>query len=198
MNRRITQKRILILCEGFTEEIYAKSLRSNLLSRELQRTVSVEVLRHKKNDPLNLIAEAKSKVASAKKARAPYDEVWLFFDHDNSPHLPRVIPDAEKAGFHLAFSAISLEYWFILHFEDCGRIFSNADECYRYLLKLWPIYHKTKLNHFEQLFSYMDAAIERAERRERHNKGVELIDRIPFTSVHKLVEFFKHLEKHKT
>lgn len=197
MKRRQSYKRILILCEGFTEEIYAKSLRSGLLSRELQRTVNIEIVRHKKNDPLNLVTAAKLKVSQAKKESAPYDDIWLFFDHDNSPHLSKAFSEAEKYGFRLAFTAISLEYWFILHFEDCGKMFSDAEDCLRHLLKLWPIYHKTKLNHFEHLTGYMDLAIERAERRDRRNIGVDLIHQQPYTSVHKLIEYFRSLERNK-
>src|SRR5690606_4677863 len=125
--------------------------------------------------------------------KAPYEDVWLFFDHDNSPHLQAVFQQAEKHGFHLAFTAISLEYWFILHFEDCGKAFRDGEECLKHLKKLWTIYHKTKLNHFERLGNYVDLAIDRAVRRARMNAGVSRFEQQPYTSVHKLIAFFKAL-----
>ena len=191
--RAVSHRRVLILCEGITEEVYAKTLRTAFLPRNLQRTVTVDVVRHKKNDPMSLIAEAKARVKQAKKEKAPYEDVWLFFDHDNSPHLQAVFQQAEKHGFHLAFTAISLEYWFILHFEDCGKAFRDGEECLKHLKKLWPIYHKTKLNHFERLGNYVDLAIDRAERRESMNAGVPILEQQPYTSVHKLIAFFKAL-----
>lgn len=63
--RAVSHRRVLILCEGITEEVYAKTLRTAFLPRELQRTVTVDVVRHKKNDPMNLVAEAKERVKQA-------------------------------------------------------------------------------------------------------------------------------------
>jgi len=194
MKRRVaSNRRVLILCEGFTEEVYAKSLRSKYLPRELQRVVTVDVVRHKKNDPLNLVAEAKDRVKQARKEKVPYQDVWLFFDHDNSPHLQKVFEEVAVQGFDLAFTAISIEYWFILHFEDCGRPFANGDECLKYLKKHWPNYHKTKLNHLQELGGYIEEAIIRAKKREKQSGGVSILDQQPYTSVHKLVAFFKEL-----
>lgn len=194
MRRAATNRRLLILCEGFTEEIYAKSLRSVLVPRSLQRNVQVEVVRHKKNDPLNLILEAQKRVKQAKKEKTPYQDVWLFFDHDHSPHLEEVFATSEKEGFHLAFSAISLELCFIMHFEDCTKVFKDGEECLKQLKKLWPNYHKTKLNYFVELKAYMDDAIVRAERLEKKYEGRITPAFNPYTSVHRLVNFFKEIK----
>lgn len=191
--RVVNNKRVLILCEGFTEEVYAKALRTEFLPRSIQRVVTIDVVRHKKNDPLNLIAEAKARVRKAKKARVAYDDVWLFFDDDNSPHLARVLADAEKQGFKLAFTSICIEYWYILHFEDCGRSFANGDECERYLRKFWTTYHKTRINHFKELEGKLDVAIKHALSLQKRNSQTSVVDAKPYTSVHKLVEFFKEL-----
>lgn len=196
MKKRSTYHRILILCEGFTEEIYAKSLRTAFLSRAMQRSVTVEVVRHKKNDPLNLIAEAKKRVKQATKEKAPYEDVWLFFDHDNSPHLAEVFAIAQEEGFQLAFTAISLEFWFILHFEDCGRAFSDGDECLKHLKKLWPTYHKTKLNHLKELNGLLDIAVSRALQLEKKYQGNNMSAEFnPYTSIHRLILKFQSFDK---
>lgn len=193
--RTASQERVLILCEGVTEEIYSKALRSAFLPRSLQRTVTVDVIRYKKNDPNSLLEEAKHRVKQAKNERIPYSYVWLFFDHDNSPHLQHVIEEASKLGFKLAFTAISLEYWFILHFEDCGKVFTNAEDCLKHLLKLWPKYHKTRINHFTELENRVTMAIERAEHLEKKNTGIKVFNAQPYTSVHQLIAFFKSFGK---
>lgn len=193
--RTASNKRVLILCEGITEEVYAKALRTAFLPRHLQRTVTIDVVRHKKNDPTSLLEEAKHRVKQAKKEKIPYDYVWIFFDHDNSPNLKYVIGEVSKLYIKLAFSAISLEFWFILHFDDCGKVFHNAEECLKYLEKLWPKYHKTKINHFVELGDRVNIAIERAEHLEKKNAGLNILDKQPYTSVHQLIEFFKLLNE---
>lgn len=189
---RHLNKRILILCEGVTEYLYAKSLQ-NQLPREKRRYLSVEIGQSQQNDPLSIVREAERKVKVAEKERNKFDAVWLFFDHDNWPQLKEALERAERATFNLAFTAISLEYWFILHFEDCGKSFANGEECLRYLKKHWPDYHKTKLNHFAELGDKMDIAIERAERLEKRNAKVAVVDSQPYTSVHHLIAFFRGL-----
>lgn len=194
MKRRVvTGKRILILCEGVTEEVYAKSLRTHFLTREMQRVVTVEVVRHKKNDPLNLLLEAKERLTQAKREKQPFSTVWIFLDHDNSPHLDVVFREIQKYGYSVAFSAISIEFWFLLHFENSGKAFSNSSECIKHLNKYWPNYHKTKLNHFKELGGYLDIAIKRAEALEKRSAGVPLEKVQPITTVHHLVTFFKKL-----
>lgn len=192
MGMRNLNKRILVLCEGVTEYLYAKSLQ-NQLPREKRRYLSIEIGQSQQNDPLSIVKEAERKIKVAEKERNKYDTVWLFFDHDNSPQLDSALERADRAGFSLAFTAISLEYWFILHFEDCGKAFANGEECMRYLKKHWPNYHKTKLNHFAELLGRLDVAVERAERLEKRNKGLDIGDAQPYTSVHHLIAFFKAL-----
>lgn len=184
---------MLILCEGVTEEVYSKALRTAFLPRNLQRTVNVDVVRYKKNDPLSLVDEAKHRVKQAKKDKIPYDVVWLFFDHDNSPGLQQAVDQAQQLGFKLAFTAISIEFWFILHFEDCGKAFSNGEECLKYLIRLWPKYHKTKINHFVDLGSRVELAVERAERLAKRNEHSKITEAHPYTSVQQLIAFFKEL-----
>ncbi|QEK52759.1 RloB domain-containing protein [Pedobacter aquae] len=70
-------KQILILCEGITEYLYARSMQMEL-PRALQRSVSINVSQAKQQDPKSLVLEAIKKSAAAKKDRNSYDDVWLF------------------------------------------------------------------------------------------------------------------------
>lgn len=185
-------KRILILCEGMTEYLYAKSLQ-NQLPREKRRLLNIEIGQSQQNDPLSIVKEAERKVKVAEKERNRYDAIWLFFDHDNWPQLKEALDRAGQRGFNLAFTAISLEYWFILHFEDCGKAFADGEECLRHLKKHWPNYHKTKINHFVELGDNIKVAIERAKRLEKRNASLDIIAAQPYTSVHLLIAFFNEL-----
>jgi len=129
-----------------TEKYYATSLRSEL-SRSLQRSIAVEIAVGDVQDPLHLVKEAIMKSKKANKEKNPYEAIWLFFDHDNWPQLQEALLLSEKEGFKLAYSALCLEHWFILHFQDCGRAFQKGEEVVNYLKKHWAIYHKTKMNY---------------------------------------------------
>lgn len=190
---RGVNKRILVLCEGTTEYLYARTLQANL-SRERQRMLTIEVVQHKQNDPRSLIKEAKKKATKAQRESNAYDDVWLFFDHDNSPHLAETFEICVQEGFLVAYSAISLEFWFILHYEDTGRAFANGEECLRYLKRLWPEYHKTKLNHYMWLKDNLPIAKERAASLYNRMQDRGIIERNPYTTVHQMVDYFESLD----
>lgn len=142
-------KRILILCEGFTEELYAKSLKSEL-PRNLQRSITIDINRNPKNDPKSLAEEARKRKRTARRERNSYDSIWLFFDNDNKTNELEAafrIIDSEK--FCMAYSSMCIEHWFILHFENCGKSFQDGSEALRFLKVKWREYHKTKLKHYE-------------------------------------------------
>lgn len=195
---RKLNKRILILCEGMTEYLYAKGLQMEL-PRDLQRSISIEISYSNRNDPKSLIQEAIRKNKLAKKERNAYDNIWLFFDHDNSPHLAEVFSVIEKESFSYAYSAMCIEHWFILHFEDCGRAFQNGDEAEKHLKRFLPAYHKTKTNAYAELSRHLDIAISRAERirKKQEEDGVHKHLRNPFFTVHDLIEFFNKLKDNK-
>ena len=63
-----------------------------------------------------------------------YDKRWLVFDADGRTDFDAAIKKARKLGFHVAFSNMCIEYWFVLHFEShsgkpipmCGDSHSEA------------------------------------------------------------------------
>lgn len=188
-------KRILILCEGLTEYLYAKSLQSEL-PRNLQRSISIDIDHNSKNDPKSLAEEARNRKLKAKKERNAYDAVWLFFDHDNWPQLEATFRIVETEGFCLAYSAICIEHWFILHFENCGRPFQNGNEALNYLRDKWPGYHKTQLKHYEFLKDRLDTAIKRAITLRRNSPvDLPIYQRNPYFTLDKLISFFDELKK---
>lgn len=192
MSLRRPNKRILILCEGVTEELYAKSLREDL-PRQIQRSISVEVSVGDQHDPLNLVKEAISKSKKATKEKNAYDSVWLFFDHDNWPQLREAFELIESEGFQSAYTSLCMEHWFILHFEDCGRAFQRGEEALRHLRNLWPAYHKTKLNHYAALKSNLPVAVERVNRINKREQEIALFERNPYCTIPDLIAFFRTL-----
>lgn len=188
-------KRILILCEGVTEYLYAKSLQSEL-PRSLQRSISIEIDYNSRNDPKSLAEEARKRKRKARKERNSYDSVWLFFDHDNWPQLEAAFRIIDSEGFCIAYSAMCIEHWFILHFENCGRSFQDGTEALRFLKTKWPEYHKTKLKHYEILKDELDTAIDRAKTlRSNVQTDLPKHQRNPYFTIDKLIDFFDEFKK---
>ena len=188
-------KRILILCEGVTEYLYAKSLQSEL-PRNLQRSISIEIDYNSRNDPKSLAEEARKRKRKARKERNSYDTVWLFFDHDNWPQLEAAFRIINTEGFCIAYSAMCIEHWFILHFENCGRSFQDGTEALRFLKTKWPEYHKTKLKHYEILKDDLGTAIDRANTLRRNvQTDLPKHQRNPYFTIDKLIDFFEEFKK---
>lgn len=189
----LPNKRILIICEGITEYLYAKSLQSEL-PRKLQRSVSIEIDYNSKNDPKGLAEEARKRKRTAMGEKNAYDSIWLFFDHDNWPQLQAAFSIIETEEFCIAFSSVCIEHWFILHFENCGRSFQNGEEALHYLRSKWPNYHKTKIKHYEELRNRLDTALVRAKAFRRNvQTDLPKHQRNPYFTIDKLIEFFKEL-----
>ena len=188
---RTAFKRILILCEGQTEYQYAKALKQEL-PRAVQRNFEIDIDIHKKNDPLNLAKEAKKRVAKSRRDKNEYDDIWLFFDNDNQKKLKEAFVLIAKEGFRFAYSSISIEYWFILHFEENGRSFRDAKEAIHYLKKLWPEYHKTKINHWALLKNDYNIARDRASKvMKKYENITELHILNPYSNIEELIDYVK-------
>lgn len=187
-------RRILILCEGLTEYLYAKSLQSEL-PRNLQRSLSIEIDHNSQNDPLSLSVEARKRKKKARKEKNPYDSVWLFFDNDNWPQLEAAFRIIESEELCIAYSSICIEHWFILHYEECGRSFQNGSEALSHLKSKWPEYHKTRIIHYRALKSNLRTAIRRAKiLRKTVQTELPRHQRNPYFTIDKLIDFFKEFE----
>lgn len=68
------------------------------------------------------------------KERNKYKQKWLIFDYDGRDDFAEAIKTARTNGFHVAYSSMCIEYWFLLHFENhdgkpvpiCGQSHSEA------------------------------------------------------------------------
>lgn len=191
MTKMLPNKRILILCEGYTEYYYAMALKDQL-PREKQRSIQVDVDVPRRNDPRNLAKEAGLLAKMARVEKNPFDAVWLFFDYDKHPGLHTAFQIIEREGFRPAFTAFCLEFWFILHFEDCRLAFDSGKETLIYLKKYWPQYHKTKIAHFNVLKEQLPVARQRAELlRKQWSEKDPIFHNNPYVTVDQLVDFFE-------
>lgn len=188
-------RRILVLCEGLTEYLYAKSLQFEL-PRNLQRSITVDISPGKQQDVKSLVIEARTRAAKARLERNAYEVVWLFFDHDQQPQLKEAFEMIEKEGFKIAYSAICIEHWFILHFENCGKAFASGEEALKYLRKFMPTYHKTKTNAFKELRDRLEGARKRAALLIKNQaEDLNLHQKNPFFTINAFFEYFEQLKE---
>jgi hypothetical protein len=185
------QKRILILCEGETEKIYLDSIKSEL-NRETQRSIEINIKKAKCSEPASIIKEALTKQKVAKQEKQPYDNIWLVFDDDNRPNIDTLFAKAQKEGFSIAYSSISIELWFILHFERVAKDFNSASEAESYLKKYLKHYTKTNTGLFQLLKPYYKSqALQNATwlRLQKGNKNsAEVWKSRPITTMDLLTE----------
>ena len=196
--QRAVIQRILILCEGQTEKVYLLGLKSTL-SREKQRGIRIEIENYKKSDPRSLIDEASRRKRKAKNEGAPYDRIWVVFDHDNLPNRAYAFHKAKKEGIHIGFSAISIELWFIYHFEYTTKSFSNGDQAKAYLGKKYlKPYIPGKPDIYQQISARMDTALLHAEKlrtdkRTELTNGNKEYDLNPYLTIDRLILYMLNL-----
>lgn len=186
-------KRYLIFCEGLTEYIYAKALQGRL-TREKSRSFAIDYNMDQDNTPASMLKKALRMMQLARQDKAPYDRVFLIFDHDNRKGLESVFRKMEEKKIDFIFNSISIEFWFLLHYEDNGRSYASAHEVISHLNTHMPGYHKTKMDHFQHLKANLAVARGRAYRIRRNcepDLPIHLAN--PWTNMDQLIDFFEEL-----
>lgn len=105
--KSLIRKRLLILCEGETEQAYFEGITNNPLVKNMLTGVNVQVLapthnaelfdpeRHLMDNSLQgLVWEAIQRKKAAQRAGNPYDDIWVVIDaDDNRGHIFRKYTD---------------------------------------------------------------------------------------------------------
>ena len=116
-NKRKPNKRILILCEGKeTEPNYFKGLKQDTYHRNKLAALRIELYDSGKNTGKELVVEAKYLKKTANAEKNPYDAIWIVIDRDGYTKHPQTFDQANANKINIAFSSISFEFWFLLHF----------------------------------------------------------------------------------
>lgn len=122
INIRKVRKRILIVCEGETEEKYFKTFQ--VLGRDTKTATIQPISIDIKNAKAVSITVVR-KAIKLKKCDGSYndDEVWCVFDRDakkennNQQNFNQAIEFAHNNQINLAISNDAFELWFLLHYE---------------------------------------------------------------------------------
>ncbi|MHB9291210.1 hypothetical protein Holit_00282 [Hollandina sp. SP2] len=156
---------ILLLVEGYTEQIYFNQLRR---FERLPITIKPEI--PKKSSPREIIETA---LQRQKDNNEQYDHIWCIFDCDvlrnNQQDIKNLCQKAKIKKVYFAESVSCFEIWFLLHFVLPQKYYKNQNEVIDNLKQLEKMkdYHKNqawqeKINVYERLKPHIATALENA------------------------------------
>jgi len=173
--RGITQ-RILILCEGQSEEYYLKRAKADIPDKAKRLSLTVDILKSKYSNCEGLVKDAIERMKNAKDDKIPYHTVWVVFDNDRQEEkkagsLSNAFQTAKTKGIQIAYSSISWEYWYLLHFDFTTRGFANSAEVIKGLKKCYGFedYVKPYPEAWQILIPHLSTGKEHAKRIRRHH-----------------------------
>jgi hypothetical protein len=190
-NPRTVGRKVIIVCEGDTEEIYFEAIRR---FKRLQ-TLKIRVVNPAFTDPENIVKFAVNLRDDAKREKnwLDKDEVWAIFDGEehianNIQNWNRALLLAAKETINLGISNPSFELWYLLHYQNQTANI-HRDKARRDLTKHLPAYDKTK-DFYESHFRLLtNQATTRAEKLllNIQKNGLNTYNN-PSTQIHLLVE----------
>ncbi len=192
--KRKVNNRILILCEGKeTEPRYFRGLKRDKSRKNRLSALRIEVYDSRPNTPKELIKVAISLKKDAISENNPYDDIWVVIDKDGYTKHPQAFNQALANRINIAFSSISFEYWFLLHFIYTTKAFNKADDLIKHLKRNYmPNYQKTDDN-YSLLRDSTATAIGNCSSLIKNiqfelNQGKKIYELNPYTNVGELVE----------
>lgn len=162
MSRKIKNirlpRRILILCEGESEQIYLRGLKKD----KIDRKSSIEIEVHQPNDfsPIGLAEDARKRIREAKK-EYPYFQVWIVFDKDQHVGISDafILAKNNKPEIKIAFSNRCFEYWVLLHFQAIKRNFPDSKHLIHYIENRFDFDYSKTMNIYEELKDRVQTAL---------------------------------------
>lgn len=192
-DRRKPKDRILILCEGKeTEPNYFKGLKRDKHQRNKLAALRIEVYDSRKTTGKELVIQAKVLKETAQNERNPYDDVWVVIDKDGYTKHPHAFDQAYANKINIAFSSISFEYWFLLHFSETSKPFHKADQLIRHLKSNYMTGYQKSDDNYLRLKEKTETAITHAVRIRKNyqheiDSGKKIYEFNPYTDVDILV-----------
>lgn len=196
---RSLPKRILILCEGESEQIYLNGVKKS----HFNRFCSIEIEVYKPNDfsPLGLTTEARKRIKTAKK-EYPYFSIWIVFDKDTHKDIDQAfnISNQTNPKINIAFSNISFEYWILLHFEQKKSYFPDSKHLIKYIEKTHKFEYSKTMNIYEALKNKTDIALKNCDWLLKQNKfeldsNLKPYDLTAYTDFHQLYRYLVEIIK---
>jgi hypothetical protein len=174
------EKKILIACEGMqTEPKYFNAIRKDLRLSEEQ----IEVIPHSGTDPLSVVNAVLEARKDKKRERTWFDDqdsAWAVFDGDehianNRPNWCQAIQIAKSQKINLAITNPSIEFWYLIHFQDHSAIIAR-DKAKERLKQHIPNYDKARCYYPDPPKELTEQAIAKATKLDDLAKQNQLPD----------------------
>ncbi|MCF8077631.1 MAG: RloB family protein [Desulfotignum sp.] len=195
--RRSPYDRVLIVCEGETEEKYFKGL-----VRSLQlNTANIRIPSNTAGaSPRNVVEFAIEEYNLTK----DYDRVYCVIDKDEHSQYREALDLVKRRKLKKSHSLRAVpsvpcfEFWILLHFKMTTRSFYNSPgpPCMHVIKELKPYipeYEKASATLFDLTRNRLNEAVQRAEKVLAHSRSAATDD--PSTRVHELVLYLKQLKQ---
>lgn len=186
LQTRQLRQRFLITCEGCsTEVIYFKAFR---LTSARIKAIGMGM------NTISLVEKTIAIKESYENNGEEFDQVWCVMDKDNFPdnNFNRGIKLAKDNNINIAYSNLSFELWYLLHFQNVSTQFSQKQLETKLTSSLGRPYRKSD-NLYLMLKEKQEQAITRAKTLDSYPSSIAYSERNPNTTVFKLVE---ELNKH--
>ncbi|MGN0595190.1 MAG: RloB family protein [Hominimerdicola sp.] len=136
--------KILIFCEGYTEENYFKYFKDRLKSKYDDIEIQTKLAGANAQAVFNM-AEKFFEDDKNKQDFSDYEK-YLVFDCDAPPTILKVINDAESSDneYKLLISCLIFEVWLLMHFEDVEGDKLSKNTTYRKMSEYLRIDKYTK------------------------------------------------------
>lgn len=189
-------RKVIIVCEGETEEIYFEAIRK---SKKLQM-LKIRVVNPDFSDPENIVKFAVDLRNEAKRQKnwLDKDEAWAIFDGDehvanNPQNWNRALTLAAQETINLGISNPSFELWYLLHYQNQTANIHRAAAKKRLVSHL-PAYDKTTDFYESHFKSRTSQATSRAKKLliRIQQDDLETYNN-PSTRIHLLVETLSKL-----
>jgi hypothetical protein len=119
-----------------------------------------------------------------------FDEVWCVFDVEKqgtNPTLEQAVSKANSENIQLAVSNPVFEYWFLLHYAEFNRAFTDYNDVEKELKKYIANYQKN-MDVCRKIFDDTKDAIERARKVLNNHPDKDNSFPNPSTGVSELVD----------
>ncbi|MDR3242885.1 MAG: RloB family protein [Clostridiales Family XIII bacterium] len=159
---------MLIATEGKnkTEQLYFSNFKHN-------SKYAIQFAKGNCTDPSNMVEGLKKQIQ--KEGFDKGDVAFCVFDMDADPmrekEIRELFQESEKQEFDLIISNPCFEVWFICHFSNSTKAFSDSDEVIKAVRKHINDYNKNK-DIYPQLCAKTEVAIKNADSLRKHHESL--------------------------
>lgn len=190
--------RILILTEGYTEEIYFNKI-ANIFSLQ-----TVEIKRSCHTNVNGIVKEAKTIAKNAQQEGNEYNFIFCIFDLDtiNNKDYINILNNTKNKLTKILpiYSNPCIEVWFILHYEYCDQPFSKrnkktiGNEVKSYFKNHYNnSYDETNKVIINEIAEKYEEAVKNARQLIENQMNCESIN--PITTIYRIIEVLQNIDK---